>query len=208
MEETSEELPNFSIGIDFLDPDPTRSKNKAKTSCAFLKFVERLAAANFGRKTFTGNKNSHQHLKIIVLFVCLLFFFIFFFCNGARRLTSNDIVINLLLFADVWQKINNDTVCFGARYDQYGALSVTKTGFAKAIKLVHRKASIKCHPNHPSTCWSCGNKDVHAKNTFMTIIINAKREALLPSVVNLYGTEGCKTGKNFYIFLTELVKDH
>ena len=33
----------------------------------------------------------------------------------------------------------------------------------------------------------------------MIIITNAKREALLPSVENLYGTEGCKTGRNFYI---------
>ena len=30
MEETSEKLPNFSIGIDLLGPDPTRSKNKAE----------------------------------------------------------------------------------------------------------------------------------------------------------------------------------
>ena len=30
MEETREELPNFSIGIDLLLPDPTSSKNKAE----------------------------------------------------------------------------------------------------------------------------------------------------------------------------------
>ena len=30
MEETSKELPNFSIGIDHLGPDPTSSKNKAE----------------------------------------------------------------------------------------------------------------------------------------------------------------------------------
>ena len=30
MEETSEELPNFCISIDFLGPDPTSSKNKAE----------------------------------------------------------------------------------------------------------------------------------------------------------------------------------
>ena len=30
MEETSEELPNFSIGIDLLGPDPTGSKNRAE----------------------------------------------------------------------------------------------------------------------------------------------------------------------------------
>ena len=44
MEETGKELPNFSIGIDLLGPDPTSSKNKAElkklASCAFRKFVE------------------------------------------------------------------------------------------------------------------------------------------------------------------------
>ena len=30
MEETNEELPNFSTGIDLLRPDPTSSKNKAE----------------------------------------------------------------------------------------------------------------------------------------------------------------------------------
>ena len=30
MEETSEELPNFSIGIDLLGLDPTSNKNKAQ----------------------------------------------------------------------------------------------------------------------------------------------------------------------------------
>ena len=50
MEETSEELPNFSIGIDFLGPDPTSNKNKAEkklASCTFRKFVERPAALEF-----------------------------------------------------------------------------------------------------------------------------------------------------------------
>ena len=65
MEETSEELPNFSIGIDLLNlgPDPTSNKNKAQkklASCTYFKFVGRPAVANFGRKTFTGNKKSHK----------------------------------------------------------------------------------------------------------------------------------------------------
>ena len=45
MEETNEELPNFSIGIDFLGHDPTSSKNKAEkklASCAFRKFKFKL----------------------------------------------------------------------------------------------------------------------------------------------------------------------
>ena len=60
MEEISEELPNFSISIDLLGPDPTSSKNKAELKklaiCAFCKFVGRPAVANFGRKTFAGNR--------------------------------------------------------------------------------------------------------------------------------------------------------
>ena len=39
MEETSEELPNFSIGIDFLGPDPTRSKNKAERNLQVARFA-------------------------------------------------------------------------------------------------------------------------------------------------------------------------
>ena len=41
MEETSKELPNFSIGIDLLGPDPTSNKNKAEKKlaiCTFHKF--------------------------------------------------------------------------------------------------------------------------------------------------------------------------
>ena len=39
MEETSEELPNFSIGIDFLGPDPTSSKNKAEKNLQVVRFT-------------------------------------------------------------------------------------------------------------------------------------------------------------------------
>ena len=79
MEETNEELPNFSIGIDLLRPDPTSSKNKAEfkklASCAFHKFVGRPAAANFGRETFTGNrKDANWPLTKKVKFPCLLLF--------------------------------------------------------------------------------------------------------------------------------------
>ncbi|XP_015747709.1 PREDICTED: uncharacterized protein LOC107327486 [Acropora digitifera] len=86
---------------------------------------------------------------------------------------------------DVWQQINNDPVCFGARDDQYGAFNVTKTGLVKAMMLVHRHGSIKCTLNDPSTFWSCSSVNFYANNTFMAIITNANREALLPSVENL-----------------------
>ena len=39
MEETSEELPNFSIVIDFLGPGPTSSKNKAERNLQVARFA-------------------------------------------------------------------------------------------------------------------------------------------------------------------------
>ena len=40
MEETSEELPNFSIGIDFLGPDPANSENKAEKNLQVARFTD------------------------------------------------------------------------------------------------------------------------------------------------------------------------
>ena len=39
MEKTSKKLPNFSIDIDFLGPDPTRSKNKAEKNLQVARFA-------------------------------------------------------------------------------------------------------------------------------------------------------------------------
>ena len=39
MEETSEELPNFSIGIDLLGPDPTSNKSKAEKNSQVARFA-------------------------------------------------------------------------------------------------------------------------------------------------------------------------
>ena len=39
MEETNEELPNFSIGIDLLGPYPTSNKNKAQKNSQVARFA-------------------------------------------------------------------------------------------------------------------------------------------------------------------------
>ena len=39
MEETSEQLPHFSIGIDLLGPDPTSGKNKAEKNSQVARFA-------------------------------------------------------------------------------------------------------------------------------------------------------------------------
>ena len=69
MEETSEELPNFSISIDLLGPDPTSSKNKAelkktrKLQCVSQFCRKTTAVANFGRKTFAENRTDTNHQR-------------------------------------------------------------------------------------------------------------------------------------------------
>ena len=39
MEETNEELPNFSIDTDFLGPDPTSNKTKAEKNLQVVRFA-------------------------------------------------------------------------------------------------------------------------------------------------------------------------
>ena len=88
MEETSEELPNFSIGIDFLGPDPTSSKNKAElkklASCTFRKFVEDQLQQILAERHSLGTEQTptghQQHLKVkfpfLLLFLNLLWTFV------------------------------------------------------------------------------------------------------------------------------------
>ena len=52
MEETSEELPNFSIGMDLLSPDPTSNKNKAEKTHKLLVSQICQNPDNFGSSTF------------------------------------------------------------------------------------------------------------------------------------------------------------
>ena len=64
MKETSEELPNFSIGIDFLGPDPTSSKNKAelKKNSQVARFanLSKTSCSKFWPKDIHWEQNRHQ----------------------------------------------------------------------------------------------------------------------------------------------------
>ncbi|XP_068733461.1 uncharacterized protein [Montipora capricornis] len=97
----------------------------------------------------------------------------------------------------VWQKINEDPVCFGSRDNQYGAFEMTKTGNVTGMKLVHRNGSIKCNPNTGASYWSCTYLDLYGNNTFMTIITTADKKALLPKEEELL-KKGC-SNKYFYV---------
>ena len=60
MEEISEELPNFSIGIDLLGSYPTSSKNKAEKNSQVARFANLLktSCSKFWLKDIRWEQNS------------------------------------------------------------------------------------------------------------------------------------------------------
>ncbi|XP_020605808.1 uncharacterized protein LOC110044588 [Orbicella faveolata] len=95
-----------------------------------------------------------------------------------------------------WQKLNTEPVCFGAREGSYGAFNITKSGFLKTMKLVRKSGSIKCNPIDKASYWGCRYEPLYGKNGLLTIITNAKREAILPPAGDLKA--GCNDEKHFY----------
>ena len=82
--------------------------------------------------------------------------------------------------------------------NKYGAFKVTKTGRVKTMKLVHRNGSIRCNPNYHATYWGCSNTLFYPKNSLMTIITNANRNALLPPAEELKNIAACDNRKHMY----------
>ena len=66
MEETSKELPNFSIGIDLLGPDPTSNKNKAEKNSQVARFAnlsEDQLQQILAERHLLGTKKGHQSVN-------------------------------------------------------------------------------------------------------------------------------------------------
>ena len=81
MGETSEKLPNFSIGIDLLGPDPTSSKNKAefKKNSQVARFanlsedqLQQILAERHSLGTEQTPTGHQQHLRVKFPFLLLL----------------------------------------------------------------------------------------------------------------------------------------
>ena len=63
MEETSKELPNFSIGIDFLGPHPRSNRNKAEKNSEVARFAnlsEDHLQQILAKRLSLGTKNGDQ----------------------------------------------------------------------------------------------------------------------------------------------------
>ena len=52
------------------------------------------------------------------------------------------------------------------------------------MKLVHKSGSIKCNYAYPESYWGCTYEPTFGNNGLMTIITNAKKEAVLPPAVD------------------------
>ena len=66
------------------------------------------------------------------------------------------------------------------------------------MKLVHKSGSIKCNPNDPASYWGCRNERNYGNNGLLTIITNAKKEAILPPAGDLKANGACNNKNYFY----------
>ena len=68
------------------------------------------------------------------------------------------------------------------------------------MKLVYKSGSIKCNPDNPASYWGCTNKPLYGNNALMTVITNAKKEAILPPAGDLkaHYKADCNIKKHFY----------
>ena len=63
------------------------------------------------------------------------------------------------------------------------------------MKLVHKSGSIKCSPDFTASYWGCAG---YGNNGLMTIITDAKKEAVLPPPGELKTHDGSEIDNHFY----------
>ena len=85
----------------------------------------------------------------------------------------------ILFISEKWKKINDDSVCFGARNDTYGTFSIKESGLVYTFKLVHRNGSLSCNIKYPASYWGCDIPiGFYGDNKLHTVITYPNRTAL------------------------------
>ncbi|KAL9958365.1 hypothetical protein ACROYT_G035371 [Oculina patagonica] len=64
------------------------------------------------------------------------------------------------------------------------------------MKLIYKSGSIKCNPKYSASYWGCRNTASYGNNGLLTIITNAKKEAVLPPAGDLQ--TGCGNKRHYY----------
>ena len=80
-------------------------------------------------------------------------------------------------FSENWRKINNVSVCFGAKGNRHGTLVMREKGFIYTFKLIHRNGFLRCSRKYQASYWGCrvpsfGNKRL------LTVITYPNKTAL------------------------------
>ena len=114
---------------------------------------------------FTTSKWSIQYFFLVetlsVTVIFLFFFSCFFFFFSAAP----------------WFKMNNESVCFGAKNDSFGSFNVLHYGTILTFKLVYKSGYVTCNSkNLPyGSHWACNNQE-----RIGTIITNAENKVIFP----------------------------
>lgn len=101
-----------------------------------------------------------------------------------------------------WQKVNGEySICFGAKDNQYGSVTIPKSGRLRAMKLIRKSGSVRCNHVTGSSFWGCTYRAYNG--TLSTIITDADKNAVLPPDEDLEGfdvsqSHECGTEKHFY----------
>lgn len=77
-----------------------------------------------------------------------------------------------------WRMITSQPVCFGAKNDQFGSITVPFEGFAAAFKLQHTSGSINCNRSSKphNSKWGSG----HGQRFLNTYLTTASNRVLFP----------------------------
>ena len=86
MEQTSDELPNFSIGIDLLGPDPTNNKNQAEKNSQVARF------ANLSEDRVFDSKNIFSDTRVHLVLIFSIFPVNFELFHHSCRLTGSNVL--------------------------------------------------------------------------------------------------------------------
>ena len=135
-----------------------------------------------------------------------------FISRGSRSLPDEDLRnvdcfnLKFLFFINFiigsWQKVNGEySICFGVKDNQYGSVTIPKSGRLRAMKLIRKSGSVRCNHVTGSSFWGCTYRAYNG--TLSTIITDADKNAFLPPDEDLEGfdvsqSHECGTEKHFY----------
>ncbi|XP_068705249.1 uncharacterized protein [Montipora foliosa] len=101
-----------------------------------------------------------------------------------------------------WVKLNNSTVCFGAKGDQFGGFTINRNIFVSQFMIVHRSGKVTCNRHlYTGSYWGC----IPNRSELITILTDNNNKILAPeaSKVNsggAYALAGYDSSSSVLVF--------